>query len=54
MGCSVYNPNTDNEKGNDGWLLSFAESLDSVEPTKGFIYHSSSRAKLGEARESEE
>jgi len=37
LGCIVYNPNTDNEKGDDGWLLSFNESLNAVKASKGFI-----------------
>jgi len=38
LGCTVYNPNTDNDMGMDGWLLRFEKGLDSVEPTKGFVY----------------
>ena len=46
LGCTVYNPNTDNEMGENGWLLRFLKGLDSVEPTKGFVY----QLQQGQAR----
>ena len=40
MGCTVYNPNTDNpeEIGDQGWLLSFTNNLYHVAQTQGFVY----------------
>ena len=40
MGCTVYNPNTDNppEYGDQGWSLSFTNNLYFVAQTKGFVY----------------
>ncbi|CAK9039338.1 unnamed protein product [Durusdinium trenchii] len=47
VGCSVYNPNTDNVelckkmeiegKADDRWLLSFEENLDKAKATRGFL-----------------
>jgi len=47
LGCSVYNENTDNDMGDDGWLLSFNKNLDSVAEKKGFVY----QLQQGQARE---
>jgi hypothetical protein len=47
LGCSVYNPNTDNTLGDDGWLKSFNKNLDSVAEKEGFVY----QLQQGKARE---
>jgi hypothetical protein len=38
LGCTVYNPNTDNKLDTDGWLKSFNLNLNSVAEKKGFVY----------------
>ena len=38
LGCTVYNPNTDNKLGDNGWLKSFNLNLNSVAEKKGFVF----------------
>ena len=35
LGCSCYNPNTDNTRGEDGWLLCFLDALEQVRCDRG-------------------
>jgi hypothetical protein len=46
LGCTVYNPNTDNKLGENGWLKSFNLNLNSVAKKKGFVF----QLQQGEAR----
>jgi len=38
LGCTVYNPNTDNKLGDKGWLISANMNLTSVAEKKGFVF----------------
>lgn len=64
LGCTVYNPNTDNaevykEEANDRWLRTFNENLEQVKRTKGFVLqvqqgvsHEKSHMQVAEERQS--
>lgn len=37
LGCTCYNPNTDNRRKDEGWLLSWLEALENISHHKGIV-----------------
>ena len=37
QGCHCYNPNTDNTRKEDGWLLTFVEAVENLRGVEGFV-----------------